>query len=50
MSTPQLWNDRFNRFVVLLQYNGTADGIYSVFTGKDDISKVGLIHSWRGKR
>lgn len=29
-------------------YNGTFDGIYTVFSGKDDISKVGIIESWRG--
>ncbi|KAM4570299.1 platelet glycoprotein 4 [Odontesthes bonariensis] len=29
-------------------YNDTFDGPYKVFTGKDDISKVGLIDTWRG--
>uniref|UniRef100_A0A8C7JBC4 Platelet glycoprotein 4 n=1 Tax=Oncorhynchus kisutch TaxID=8019 RepID=A0A8C7JBC4_ONCKI len=28
-------------------YNGTYDGPYSVFTGKDDISKVSIIDSWK---
>lgn len=32
------------------QYNGTADGVYTVHTGKDDISKVGVIESWRGNK
>lgn len=31
-------------------YNGTFDGYYNVFTGKDDISKVGIIDRWRGER
>lgn len=32
------------------QYNGTNDGTYNVFNGKDDISKVGLIDRWRGEK
>uniref|UniRef100_A0A8C7F474 Platelet glycoprotein 4 n=1 Tax=Oncorhynchus kisutch TaxID=8019 RepID=A0A8C7F474_ONCKI len=28
-------------------YNGTYDGPYSVFTGKNDISKVSIIDSWK---
>lgn len=35
---------------VLRQYNGSNDGIYTVFTGKEDISKVGVIDSWREKK
>uniref|UniRef100_A0A672G0K8 Platelet glycoprotein 4 n=1 Tax=Salarias fasciatus TaxID=181472 RepID=A0A672G0K8_SALFA len=31
-------------------YNGTFDGPYNVFTGKDDISKVGIIDRWKGER
>ncbi|XP_069020868.1 platelet glycoprotein 4 [Embiotoca jacksoni] len=31
-------------------YNGTYDGFYNVFSGKTDISKVGLIDRWRGQR
>lgn len=34
----------------VLQYNGTYDGVYTVHTGRDDISKVGLIDSWRGNK
>ena len=34
----------------LCQYNDTADGPYNIFTGKDDISKVSLINSWRESR
>lgn len=36
--------------LVLHQYNGSTDGIYTVFTGKGDISKVGVIDSWREKK
>ncbi|XP_060886076.1 platelet glycoprotein 4 [Labrus mixtus] len=31
-------------------YNGTYDGFYTVFTGKEDISKVGIIDRWQGKK
>lgn len=29
------------------QYNKTKDGLYTVYTGKDDISKVATIDRWR---
>ncbi|XP_044042390.1 platelet glycoprotein 4 [Siniperca chuatsi] len=31
-------------------YNGTYDGYYTVYSGKEDISKVGTVDRWRGKR
>ncbi|XP_068163331.1 platelet glycoprotein 4 [Antennarius striatus] len=31
-------------------YNGTYDGKYNVYTGEDDINKVGIIDRWRGYR
>ncbi|XP_068611225.1 platelet glycoprotein 4 [Brachionichthys hirsutus] len=31
-------------------YNGTFDGKYNVYTGKDDVYKVGLVDRWRGHR
>ncbi|XP_070785156.1 platelet glycoprotein 4 [Enoplosus armatus] len=31
-------------------YNGTYDGYYTVYNGKEDISKVGIIDRWRGER
>ncbi|XP_034719883.1 platelet glycoprotein 4 isoform X1 [Etheostoma cragini] len=31
-------------------YNGTYDGYYNVYTGKEDISKVGMIDMWQGHR
>ncbi|XP_022605357.1 platelet glycoprotein 4 [Seriola dumerili] len=35
---------------LFVPYNGTYDGYYTVFTGKEDISKVGLIDRWQGER
>ncbi|XP_034529634.1 platelet glycoprotein 4 [Notolabrus celidotus] len=34
---------------VFAPYNGTFDGPYNVFNGKEDISKVGIIDRWRGE-
>ncbi|KAM7378443.1 hypothetical protein PAMA_013380 [Pampus argenteus] len=31
-------------------YNGTYDGYYTVYTGKNNISKVGIIDRWKGNR
>ncbi|EHH17557.1 hypothetical protein EGK_13986 [Macaca mulatta] len=31
-------------------YNNTADGVYKVFNGKDSISKVAIIDTYKGKR
>lgn len=36
--------------VFFIQYNGTFDGSYNVYTGKEDISKVGVIDRWKGER
>ncbi|XP_038667426.1 platelet glycoprotein 4 isoform X1 [Scyliorhinus canicula] len=30
-------------------YNGSSDGIYEVYTGKDDINKVAIIDRWMNK-
>ncbi|XP_042191751.1 platelet glycoprotein 4 [Callorhinchus milii] len=35
---------------VFYPYNGTADGFYNVFNGKDDIDKVALIDRWRNEK
>ncbi|XP_023666688.2 platelet glycoprotein 4 [Paramormyrops kingsleyae] len=35
---------------VFYPYNGTFDGYYNVHTGKEDISKVGVIDRWKGER
>lgn len=35
---------------VFYPYNDTADGVYKVFNGKDNISKVAIIESYKGKR
>lgn len=37
-------------FVSIFQYNDTVDGVYKVFNGKDNISKVAIIDSYKGKR
>uniref|UniRef100_A0A8C3B2T8 Platelet glycoprotein 4 n=1 Tax=Cyclopterus lumpus TaxID=8103 RepID=A0A8C3B2T8_CYCLU len=31
-------------------YNGTYEGVFNVYTGKEDMSKVGIIDRWRGER
>ncbi|XP_066580565.1 platelet glycoprotein 4 [Amia ocellicauda] len=43
---PLLLNSTTGLFV---PYNGTFDGYYNVFTGKDDISKTAIIDKWRGE-
>ncbi|XP_057589125.1 platelet glycoprotein 4-like [Hippopotamus amphibius kiboko] len=35
---------------VFYPYNNTADGVYKVFNGKDDISKVAIIDTYKGKK
>ncbi|KAB1275901.1 Platelet glycoprotein 4 [Camelus dromedarius] len=35
---------------VFYPYNNTADGVYKVFTGKDNISKVAIIDTYKGKK
>uniref|UniRef100_A0A6I8NH71 Platelet glycoprotein 4 n=1 Tax=Ornithorhynchus anatinus TaxID=9258 RepID=A0A6I8NH71_ORNAN len=35
---------------VFYPYNNTADGEYKIFTGKDDISKVAIIDTYKDKR
>ncbi|KAM5236982.1 platelet glycoprotein 4 isoform 1-T1 [Ctenodactylus gundi] len=35
---------------VFYPYNNTADGVYKVFNGKEDISKVAIIDTYKGKR
>lgn len=32
------------------QYNNTVDGVYQVFSGKDDINKVAIIDTYKGKK
>ncbi|XP_074873427.1 platelet glycoprotein 4 [Carettochelys insculpta] len=34
---------------VFYPYNGTSDGLYRVFSGKDDISKTAIIQSYKNK-
>ncbi|XP_003782854.1 platelet glycoprotein 4-like [Otolemur garnettii] len=35
---------------VFYPYNNTADGVYKIFSGKDDISKVAIIETYKGKK
>ncbi|XP_020840135.1 platelet glycoprotein 4 [Phascolarctos cinereus] len=35
---------------VFYPYNNTADGVYKVFNGKDDISKVSIIDTYKDKK
>ncbi|XP_007467101.1 PREDICTED: platelet glycoprotein 4 isoform X5 [Lipotes vexillifer] len=43
-------NDTFTVLNLAVAYNNTADGVYKVFTGKDDISKVAIIDTYKGKK
>ncbi|KAM8907836.1 LOW QUALITY PROTEIN: platelet glycoprotein 4 [Spinachia spinachia] len=38
------------RLGLFFPYNGTYEGIFNVYTGKEDISRVGMIDRWRGER
>ncbi len=33
-----------------LQQNNSGNGVYTAFTGKDDVKKLLLMHEWRGER
>ncbi|XP_016055322.1 PREDICTED: platelet glycoprotein 4 [Miniopterus natalensis] len=35
---------------VFFPYNNTVDGVYQVFSGKDDINKVAIIDTYKGKK
>ncbi|XP_051977150.1 platelet glycoprotein 4-like [Xyrauchen texanus] len=35
---------------VFYPYNGTTDGPYTVFTGKDDVNNVAMIDRWQGEK
>ncbi|KAM5236985.1 platelet glycoprotein 4 isoform 4-T4 [Ctenodactylus gundi] len=43
-------NDTFTVLNLAVAYNNTADGVYKVFNGKEDISKVAIIDTYKGKR
>ncbi|KAB0392897.1 hypothetical protein E2I00_011123, partial [Balaenoptera physalus] len=43
-------NDTFTVLNLAVAYNNTADGVYKVFSGKDDISKVAIIDTYKGKK
>uniref|UniRef100_A0A8C6CFN2 Platelet glycoprotein 4 n=1 Tax=Moschus moschiferus TaxID=68415 RepID=A0A8C6CFN2_MOSMO len=41
-------NDTFTVLNLAVAYNNTADGVYKIFSGKDDISKVARIDTYKG--
>uniref|UniRef100_A0A2K6F9I0 Platelet glycoprotein 4 n=1 Tax=Propithecus coquereli TaxID=379532 RepID=A0A2K6F9I0_PROCO len=43
-------NDTFTVLNLAVAYNNTVDGVYKVFSGKDNISKVAIIDTYKGKR
>uniref|UniRef100_A0AC11AQK0 Uncharacterized protein n=1 Tax=Ovis aries TaxID=9940 RepID=A0AC11AQK0_SHEEP len=43
-------DDMFTILNLAVAYNNTADGIYKVFNGKDDISKVAIIDTYKGRK
>uniref|UniRef100_A0A5F9CYW8 Platelet glycoprotein 4 n=1 Tax=Oryctolagus cuniculus TaxID=9986 RepID=A0A5F9CYW8_RABIT len=43
-------NDTFTVLNLAVAYNNTVDGVYKVFNGKDNISKVAIIDTYKGKR
>nr|KAF6418038.1 CD36 molecule [Rousettus aegyptiacus] len=43
-------NDTFTVLNLAVAYNNTADGVYTVFNGKDDVSKVAIIDTYKGKK
>uniref|UniRef100_A0A8D0X313 Platelet glycoprotein 4 n=1 Tax=Sus scrofa TaxID=9823 RepID=A0A8D0X313_PIG len=43
-------NDTFTVLNLAVAYNNTSDGVYKVFNGKDDISKVAIIDTYKGKK
>ncbi|XP_076578400.1 platelet glycoprotein 4 [Chaetodon auriga] len=47
-----LWGYKIGKLLeigLFSPYNGTFDGNYTIFTGKDDISKVGMIDKYQGE-
>uniref|UniRef100_A0A8C5W125 Platelet glycoprotein 4 n=1 Tax=Microcebus murinus TaxID=30608 RepID=A0A8C5W125_MICMU len=43
-------NDTFTVLNLAVAYNNTADGVYKVFNGKDNISNVAIIDTYKGKK
>lgn len=42
---------RSNFFLYIsFQHHNTSDGVYKVFSGKNDASKVAIIDSYKGKK
>nr|KAF6469104.1 CD36 molecule [Molossus molossus] len=43
-------NDTFTVLNLAVAYNNTVDGVYKVFSGKDDVTKVAIIDTYKGKK
>uniref|UniRef100_A0A667GDH4 Platelet glycoprotein 4 n=1 Tax=Lynx canadensis TaxID=61383 RepID=A0A667GDH4_LYNCA len=43
-------NDTWTVLNLAVAYNNTADGVYTVFSGKDNISQVAIIDTYKGKK
>nr|XP_010310969.1 PREDICTED: platelet glycoprotein 4 isoform X2 [Balearica regulorum gibbericeps] len=43
-------NDTITCLNLAVVYNGTLDGLYKVYTGKEDIKKTAIIESYKNKR
>lgn len=35
---------------ISFQYNNTVDGVYKVFSGKDNINQVAIIDTYKGQK
>ena len=46
--SPRISDPVYQFYFILLQKNGTNDGVYEVHTGKDDPMQISNIISWRG--
>ncbi|XP_015786542.1 lysosome membrane protein 2 [Tetranychus urticae] len=39
-----------DKFGIMYGQNNSGNGVYTAFTGKDDVKKLLLMHEWRGER
>lgn len=40
----------YDQFGLMYGKNGTAQDVYTIFTGQEDITKYGMFESWNGKK
>uniref|UniRef100_A0A8C3YUJ6 Platelet glycoprotein 4 n=1 Tax=Catagonus wagneri TaxID=51154 RepID=A0A8C3YUJ6_9CETA len=43
-------NDTFTVLNLAVAHHNTSDGVYKIFSGKDNVSKVAIIDSYKGKK